>query len=303
MSRAGSQTDAAGAAGTTGLWPISGRNPRHERGREQAGNLSGSACVSSRPWEPIGAGSRHLTGIFPFPTPIGAPWKLTVFAGGVRQGCGATREAPCGPRWRVANSASADRAIGLGCQGVLEAWALDASLCASPEPARLVRSIARLRARRRSGRVSGRPRDLWQHRPQVLTFSCSGDQLVVDTTVDVACGCPIFTLYHQDARYREVWQAIVSSGLRPNRRQRQDAEVWARRWASASSSTGRTGAVRRRMAVPTIPGSKAWLAGRSCSILSTARCGGWRWPMRRGHLQVGGREIMARKYLVSGDLD
>ena len=37
---------------------------------------------------------------------------------------------------------------------------------------------------------------------QVLTFSCSGDRLVVDTTVDVAVRMLLFTLYRQEAHYR-----------------------------------------------------------------------------------------------------
>jgi Domain of unknown function (DUF6134) len=41
---------------------------------------------------------------------------------------------------------------------------------------------------------------------QVLTFSCSGDRLVVDTTVDVAVRTLLVTLYHQEAHYREVWE-------------------------------------------------------------------------------------------------
>jgi hypothetical protein len=41
---------------------------------------------------------------------------------------------------------------------------------------------------------------------QLLTFNCSGDQLVVDTTVDVTVRMLFFTLYRHEVHYREVWQ-------------------------------------------------------------------------------------------------
>jgi hypothetical protein len=41
---------------------------------------------------------------------------------------------------------------------------------------------------------------------QVLTFWCDRDRLVVDTTVDVAVRMLFLTIYRHEARYRGVWQ-------------------------------------------------------------------------------------------------
>ena len=41
---------------------------------------------------------------------------------------------------------------------------------------------------------------------QVLTFRCDGDQLVVDTTVNVAVRMLSFTIYRHEAHYRAVWE-------------------------------------------------------------------------------------------------
>ena len=41
---------------------------------------------------------------------------------------------------------------------------------------------------------------------QILTFTCRGDRLVVDTTVSIAVRVLFVTLYRHEAHYREVWQ-------------------------------------------------------------------------------------------------
>ena len=40
----------------------------------------------------------------------------------------------------------------------------------------------------------------------VLTFSCEGEKLIVDTNVDVKVKILFVTAYERQARYREVWQ-------------------------------------------------------------------------------------------------
>jgi hypothetical protein len=49
---------------------------------------------------------------------------------------------------------------------------------------------------------------------QVLTFSCSGDRLVVDTTVDVAVQVLLVTLYRRRPTIARSGRAIASSGSR-----------------------------------------------------------------------------------------
>ena len=141
---------------------------------------------------------------------------------------------------------------------------------------------------------------------QVLTFSCSGDRLVVDTTVDVAVRTLLFTLYHQEAHYREVWEG--------------DRLV---RFESHTDDNGRVLAVSARavgerividgpnghseaplMAVPDHPWNHD-VVGRT--LLFDPVDGTFRrvevTDAGEVPVEVGGRQIMARKYLVSGDLE
>ena len=141
---------------------------------------------------------------------------------------------------------------------------------------------------------------------QVLTFSCSGDQLVVDTTVDVAVRMLLFTVYRQEAHYREVWEG--------------DRLV---RFESHTDDNGRVLAVSARavgerividgpnghseaplMAVPDHPWNHD-VVGRT--LLFDPVDGAFRrvevTDAGAAPLEVGGRQITARKYLVSGDLE
>jgi hypothetical protein len=141
---------------------------------------------------------------------------------------------------------------------------------------------------------------------QVLTFSCSGDQLVVDTTVDVAVRMLLFTVYRQEAHYREVWEG--------------DRLV---RFESHTDDNGRVLAVSARavgerividgpnghseaplMAVPDHPWNHD-VVGRT--LLFDPVDGTFRrvevTDAGEVPVEVGGRQIMARKYLVSGDLE
>jgi hypothetical protein len=141
---------------------------------------------------------------------------------------------------------------------------------------------------------------------QVLTFSCKGDRLVVDTTVDVAVQMLLFTAYRQKAHYREVWQG--------------DRLV---RFESHTDDNGRTLAVSARaggkrividgpngyseaplMTVPDHPWNEG-VVGRTLLFdpvdgtlrrVEVADAG-------KALLRVGGRQVMARKYVVSGDLE
>ena len=141
---------------------------------------------------------------------------------------------------------------------------------------------------------------------QVLTFSCSGDRLVVETTVDVAVQMALFTLYRQEAHYREVWEG--------------DRLV---RFESHTDDNGRVLAVSARavgerividgpnghseaplMAVPDHPWNHD-VVGRT--LLFDPVDGTFRrvevTDAGEVPVEVGGRQIMARKYLVSGDLE
>ncbi|HEX5079124.1 MAG TPA: DUF6134 family protein [Geminicoccaceae bacterium] len=141
---------------------------------------------------------------------------------------------------------------------------------------------------------------------QVLTFRCSGDQLLVDTAVHVAVRVLFVTLYRYEARYHEVWQG--------------DRLV---RFESHTDDNGRTLEVRARAEAGrmVIDGPE----GHSEAPLSVVPDHPWNREMvdhtllfdptvgtlRRvqvteagqAPVEVDGRRIMGRKYRVSGDLD
>jgi hypothetical protein len=139
---------------------------------------------------------------------------------------------------------------------------------------------------------------------QVLTFSCRGDQLVVDTRVNVAVRMLFFTIYRHEAHYREVWQGDrlvrFESHTDDNGR---TSDVLARAAGNRMVIDGPTGqseapltvvpnhpwnhqVIDRRVLLDTIDGR----------VLQVAVTDAGEKP-----IQVDGRRIVARKYLVSGD--
>jgi Family of unknown function (DUF6134) len=140
---------------------------------------------------------------------------------------------------------------------------------------------------------------------QVLTFSCSGDRLVVDTTVDVAVRMLLFTPYRQEAHYREVWEGdrLVSFESHTDDNGRI-LEVSARAVGERIVIDGPNGhSEAPLMAVPDHPWNHD-VVGRTLLFdpvdgtvrrVEVADAG-------KAPLEVDGRQIMARKYLVSGDL-
>jgi len=141
---------------------------------------------------------------------------------------------------------------------------------------------------------------------QVLTFSCSGDRLVVETTVEVAVQTPLFTLYRQEAHYREVWEGDRLVGFESH----TDAngrilEVSARAEGERIVIDGPNGhSEAPLLAVPDHPWNHE-VVGRT--LLFDPVDGTFRrvevTDAGQAPLDVGERQIMARKYLVSGDLE
>jgi hypothetical protein len=140
---------------------------------------------------------------------------------------------------------------------------------------------------------------------QVLTFSCSGDRLVVDTTVDVAVQVLLVTLYRQEAHYREVWQGDRLVGFESHTDDNgRILEVSARAVGERIVIDGPNGhSEAPLMAVPDHPWNHD-VVGRTLLFdpvdgtvrrVEVADAG-------KAPLQVDGRQIMAQKYLVSGDL-
>jgi hypothetical protein len=140
---------------------------------------------------------------------------------------------------------------------------------------------------------------------QVLTFSCSGDRLVVDTTVDVAVQVLLVTLYRQEAHYREIWEGDRLVGFESHTDDNgRILEVSARAMGDRMIIDGPSGHTEAPlMAVPDHPWNHD-VVGRT--LLFDPVDGTFRRvevaDAGKAPLEVDGREVMARKYLVSGDL-
>jgi Family of unknown function (DUF6134) len=139
---------------------------------------------------------------------------------------------------------------------------------------------------------------------QVLTFSCRGDRLVVDTTVNVAVRMLFLTLYHHEAHYREVWQGdrLVSFEGHTDDNGRI-LDVLAR---AAGEHVIIDGPKGHSEAPATVVPDHPWnhdAIGRT--LLFDPIDGTFRHvevaDAGEAPIQVDGRKIMARKYVVSGD--
>jgi hypothetical protein len=141
---------------------------------------------------------------------------------------------------------------------------------------------------------------------QVLTFHCSGDRLVVDTTVDVAVRMLFLTLYRHEAHYREVWQGdrLVRFESHTDDNGRM-LEVLARAVGEHIIIDGPDGQSEAPLTVvPDHPWNRGVL-GRT--LLFDPVDGTFRRvdvaDAGAAAIEVEGRRIIARKYLVSGDLE
>jgi Family of unknown function (DUF6134) len=140
---------------------------------------------------------------------------------------------------------------------------------------------------------------------QVLIFSCSGDRLVVDTTVDVAVQTLLFTLYRQEAHYREVWEGDRLVRFESHTDDNGKAlEVSAQAVGERMIIDGPNGhSEAPSMAVPDHPWNHE-VVGRT--LLFDPVDGTFRRvevaDAGKAPLEIDGRLVMARKYLVSGDL-
>lgn len=140
---------------------------------------------------------------------------------------------------------------------------------------------------------------------QELTFSCSGDRLVVDTKVDVAVQTLLFTLYRQEAHYREVWQGDRLVRFESHTDDNGSIlEVSARAVGERLVIDGPNGhSEAPLLAVPDHPWNHD-VVGRT--LLFDPVDGTFRrvkvTEAGTTPLQIDDRQIVARRYLVSGDL-
>jgi hypothetical protein len=140
----------------------------------------------------------------------------------------------------------------------------------------------------------------------VITFSCQGDDLVVETEIAGEVRLLMVPLFKRDGTYREVWRddrliafdsRIVDNG--------EVYEVSARANGVHTMIEGRRG---RTLAPPTIVSNHPW----NHEVVERTLL----FDTQRGRLQrvritpagtepitIAGREITARKYRVSGDLE
>jgi hypothetical protein len=140
----------------------------------------------------------------------------------------------------------------------------------------------------------------------VITFSCQGDDLVVETEIAGEVKLLMVPLFKRDGTYREVWRAdrliafesrIVDNG--------EVYEVGARANGDHTLIEGRRGRIE---APPTIVSNHPWnheVVDRTL-LFDTQRGRLQRvriTPAGTETITVAGREIAARKYRVGGDLE
>jgi hypothetical protein len=140
-----------------------------------------------------------------------------------------------------------------------------------------------------------------------MTFSCAGDDLVVETRIEGEVKVLTVPIFERDARYREVWRGdrllafdshYVDNG--------EVYEVKARADGEHTIIEGRRGRIE---APATIVSNDPW----NFAVLDRPLL----FDTQRGRLQhvrvtpageetittAGGRKISARKFVMSGDLD
>ena len=140
----------------------------------------------------------------------------------------------------------------------------------------------------------------------VITFSCDGDDLVVETTIEGEVKVLMVPLFTRDGRYREVWRGdrliafdsrIVDNG--------EVYEVTARAEGDHTVINGRRGRIE---APPTIVSNHPW----NHEVIERTLL----FDTQRGRLQkvqvtpagpdtitAGGRVVAAQKYRITGDLE
>jgi hypothetical protein len=140
----------------------------------------------------------------------------------------------------------------------------------------------------------------------VIDFSCDGDDLVVETTIQGEVKVLMVPLFKRDGRYREVWREgrllafdsrIVDNG--------EVYEVNARAEGEHTVIEGRRGRIE---APPTVVSNHPW----NHEVIDRTLL----FDTQRGRLQevqvspagtemitVAGHEIAAQKYRISGDLE
>ena len=140
----------------------------------------------------------------------------------------------------------------------------------------------------------------------VITFSCDGNDLVVETTIEGEVTVLLVPLFTRDGRYREVWRGdrliafdshIVDNG--------EVYDVRARANGDRTVINGRRGRIE---APPTIVSNHPWnheviertllfdtQRGRLQEVAVT--------PAGRETVTIAGRKVEAQKYRITGDLE
>jgi hypothetical protein len=141
---------------------------------------------------------------------------------------------------------------------------------------------------------------------EVLTFRCEGEQLVVDWTVDVTVRVLFVTAYRREAHYREIWQdgRLIRFESHTDDNGRRIAVV-ARANGGSMVIEGPDGP---REAPSTVVPTDPWNQNVVDRTLLFDRTDGKVLQVNvadagKEPIQVDGRTICARKFIVSGDLE
>lgn len=140
----------------------------------------------------------------------------------------------------------------------------------------------------------------------VLNFSCQGDDLIVETNVDVEVKILFVTAYERQARYREVWRG--DQLLAYEARTDDGGDLYETR-ARIEDGEMIVDGVKKGVRVPldTIP-SNPWNVDVVDRPLIFGQRDGriHKVSVKRAKpevLTIGGKQIEAEKYVVEGDLE
>jgi Family of unknown function (DUF6134) len=140
----------------------------------------------------------------------------------------------------------------------------------------------------------------------VVTFSCQGDDLVVETDIEGKATLLKMPVYTLEASYREIWRG--NRLIRFDSKINDNGEKFA---VSARADGDRTVIERRRGTIEapaTIVSDHPWnhqVIDRT--LVFDSRRGKLRHvqvePAGKETLELGGRKVAAQKYILSGDLE
>jgi hypothetical protein len=138
----------------------------------------------------------------------------------------------------------------------------------------------------------------------VITFSCQGDDLVVETVIEGEVKVLVVPLFKRNGTYREVWRGDRLIAF--HSRILDNGEVYELNARAEGDHTVIEGRRGRTEAPPTIVSSHPWNTRPSTALCCSTPSGGGQKvqvaPAGTETITVEGRALAAQKYHITGDL-